>query len=188
MWNPYAQGGWTNTANPNAGSSGRSVPQPSIFGALPYPTPISSPTFLTFRFSSCSPTLLDSTVTGPKSRTFFRVKTDSPTPVVIIEWLKHPIVEIRNILSKRQTSHWLALSADKSYRTMSALGKTFVWAPDGKYICLYSAGLGAPQIYARVFREDGEVTLELTQEAVQIGLLELCVTAALLLQSGRNID
>ncbi|KAJ7603935.1 hypothetical protein B0H17DRAFT_1222336 [Mycena rosella] len=71
---------------------------------------------------------------------------------------------------------------------MSALGKTFVWAPDGKYICLYSAGLGVPQIYARVFREDGEVALELTQEAVQIGLLELCVTAALLLQSGRDID
>ncbi|KAJ7655959.1 hypothetical protein B0H17DRAFT_956207, partial [Mycena rosella] len=172
----------------------------SIFGALPYPTPISSPTFLTFRFTSCSPTLLDSTVTGPKSRTFFRVKTDSPTvgfsvihhfanqPVVIIGWSKDPIVKIRNILSKRQTSHWLALSAEKSYRTMSALGKTFVWAPDGKYICLYSAGLGAPQIYARVFREDGEVALELTQEGVQIGLLELCVTAALLLQSGRDID
>ncbi|KAJ7687995.1 hypothetical protein B0H17DRAFT_1203198 [Mycena rosella] len=53
---------------------------------------------------------------------------------------------------------------------------------------LYSAGLGAPQIYARVFREDEEVALELTQEAVQIGLLELCVTAALLLQSGRDID
>lgn len=90
---------------------------------------------------------------------------------------------------------------------MNALGKTFVWAPDGKYICvrvpmnpcfvcpftpssiqLYSSGLGAPQIYARICREEGAVELELTAEAIQIGLLEVCVAAALLLQSGRKID
>ncbi|KAJ7467532.1 hypothetical protein FB451DRAFT_1340446 [Mycena latifolia] len=200
MFNPYAQGGWANTANPNASSSGRTVPQPSIFGALPYPTPVTPPTFMSFRFTSFSPTILDSTVTGPQSRTYFRVKTDSPTvgftiihtaadqPMVIIEWSKHPIIEIRDIVPKSRTSHWLALSPDKSYRKMAAKGKTFVWAPDGKYICLYSAGLGAPQTYARVHREDGEVVLELTQEAIQIGLLEICVAAALLLQSGRNID
>ncbi|KAJ7089566.1 hypothetical protein C8R44DRAFT_648678 [Mycena epipterygia] len=200
MFNPYAQGGWTNTANPNAGHPGNTVPQPSIFGALPYPTPVSSPTFIPFRFTSFSPSLLDSTVIGPHSRTYFRVKTDVPTvgftviqdaanrPVIIIEWLKHPIIEIRDIMSKRQTSHWLALSPDKSYRKMNALGKTFVWAPDGKYICLYSSGLGAPQIYARVCREEGAVELELTAEAIQIGLLEICVAAALVLQSGRNID
>ncbi|KAJ6579975.1 hypothetical protein DFH09DRAFT_979293, partial [Mycena vulgaris] len=200
MFNPYAQGGWSNAANPNAGSSGRGVPQPSIFGALPYPTPVSAPTFISFRFTSFSLTILDSAVTGPKSRTYFRVKTDSPTvgftvihnsanqPMVIIEWLKHPIIEIRDVLSKRQTSRWLALSADKSHRTMSAGGKIFVWAPDGQYICLFSAGLGAPQIYARVYRDEGEVALELTTEAIQIGLLEVCVAAALLLQSGRNID
>jgi hypothetical protein len=53
---------------------------------------------------------------------------------------------------------------------------------------LYSAGLGAPQIYARVAREEGAVALELTSEAIQIGLLEVAVAAALLLQCGRNID
>ncbi|KAJ6570845.1 hypothetical protein DFH09DRAFT_916822 [Mycena vulgaris] len=199
MFNPYAQGGWTNAGNSNASSS-RGVPQPSIFGALPYPTPVSAPTYMSFRFTSFSPTILDSAVTGPKSRTYFRVKTDSPTvgftvahnsanqPMIIIEWLKHPVIEIRDILSKRQTSHWMALSPDKRYRTMTACGKTFVWAPDGQYICLYSSGLGAPQIYARVYRDEGEVALDLTTEAIRIGLLEVCVAAALLLQSGRNID
>jgi hypothetical protein len=53
---------------------------------------------------------------------------------------------------------------------------------------LYSAGLGTPQIYARVTREEGAVALEITAEAIQIGLLEVCVAAALLLQCGRRID
>lgn len=91
---------------------------------------------------------------------------------------------------------------------MPAKGKTFVWAPDGQYICvripshpwteyfrltrgcfqMYSSGLGAPQIYSRVSREEGAVKLELTTEAIQLGLLEVCVAAAILLQCGRNID
>jgi hypothetical protein len=165
MFNPFAQGGWTNAANPNAGSSGNNIPQPSLFGALPYPTRNAAPNFMSFRFTSFSPTIMDSTVTGSNSRTYFRVKTDVPTvgftvihnsanqPTIIIEWLKHPVIEIRDALSKRQTSQWLALSADQrcvvasftscnipirvfSYRKMTAVGKTFVWVPDGKYICV----------------------------------------------------
>ncbi|KAJ7137509.1 hypothetical protein C8R43DRAFT_1202685 [Mycena crocata] len=203
--NPYAQGGWANTANPNAGTSG-TVPQPSILGALPYPSRVrdsSSETFLSFRFTSFRPNILNSSVVGPQNRTYFRVQTDVPTvgftiihnsanqPMIIIEWLKHPVIEIREIVSKRQTSQWLALSPDKRrafYRTMTAKGKTCVWAPDGKYICLYAVGLGAPQTYARVFHDEDEVALEISAEAIQIGLLEVCVAAALLLQSGRKID
>ncbi|KAJ6508126.1 hypothetical protein C8R45DRAFT_1089334 [Mycena sanguinolenta] len=71
---------------------------------------------------------------------------------------------------------------------MTAKGKTFVWAPDGESVCLYSPGLGAPQTYARVTREEGAVALDITAEAIQIGLLDVCVAAALLLQCGRNID
>ncbi|KAJ7189196.1 hypothetical protein C8R46DRAFT_1056791 [Mycena filopes] len=196
MFNPFTNG-W-NAAHP--GSSGNTVPQPSIFGALPYPTRSMTTMFMSFLFTSFTPTILNSTVVGPKSKTYFRITTDTPTvgftvihnsanqPMIIIEWLKHPVIEIRDIVSKRQTADWLPLSADKSYRTMTALGKTFVWAPDGRYICLYSAGLGSPQIYARVIREDGEVALELTSEAIQIGLLEICIAAALLLQCERKID
>ncbi|KAJ7463959.1 hypothetical protein FB451DRAFT_1492001 [Mycena latifolia] len=202
MFNPYAQGGWKNSANPNAGSSRGTVQQPSIFGALPYPSgsAVASPTFMSFRFTSFTPTILNSVVTGPQARTYFRIATDSPTvgftvihnlandPMVIIEWARHPIIEIRDIVSKRQTSQWLTLSPDKTYRTMSANGKPFFWASDGNYICLYAPGLGAPQLHARIFREGNEVVLEITSEAIQIGLLEISVAAALLLKSGRNID
>ncbi|KAJ7669131.1 hypothetical protein B0H17DRAFT_1209689 [Mycena rosella] len=185
MFNPYAQGGWANAANPNAASS--------ISAA-------SSPTFMAFRFA-LNPTILDSAVTGPQSRTYFRVGTDSPTvgftvvhnlanqPMIIIEWARHPIIEIRDIVSKRQISHWLPLSADKSYRTMTANGKAFFWGlTDSTSACLYSSGVGAPQTHARVFRDRAEVVLEITAEAVQIGLLEICVAVALLLKCGRNID
>ncbi|KAK7057891.1 hypothetical protein R3P38DRAFT_2497574 [Favolaschia claudopus] len=220
MFNPYAQSGWANAANPNAGSSG-TVPQPSIFGALPYASPRNPPpTFVPFRITSSSPSptttsssssssnttpeILDSTVTGPPhhSRTYFRVRTDAPTvgftvihnsatkePVGVIEWRKHPVIEIRNILPKQPTGKWLELSADRTYRTMTARGKTFVWAPDGNYICLYAPGLNAPETYARVSREEsGSILLELTPEAIQLGLLEVAVAAALLLQCGRKVD
>ncbi|KAJ7475008.1 hypothetical protein FB451DRAFT_1465405 [Mycena latifolia] len=203
MFNPYAQGGWKNTANPNAGSSRGTVQQPSILGALPYPSgfgvAMSCPTFMPFRFTSFSPTILNSVVTGPQSRTYFRITTDSPTvgftvihnlanePMVIIEWARHLVIEIQDIVSKRPTSEWLALSPDKTYRTMSPNGKPF-WASDGNYICLYAPGLGAPQLHARVFRDGNEVTLEITAETIQIGLLEICIAAALLFKSGRNID
>lgn len=53
---------------------------------------------------------------------------------------------------------------------------------------MLSSGLGAPQTYARISRQEASVTLELTTEAIQIGLLEVCIAATLLLQCGRNID
>jgi hypothetical protein len=53
---------------------------------------------------------------------------------------------------------------------------------------LYAPGHGVPQTYARLTREDGAVALEITAEAIRIGLLPVCVTAAFLLQSGRKID
>ncbi|KAJ6592353.1 hypothetical protein B0H19DRAFT_975176, partial [Mycena capillaripes] len=67
-------------------------------------------------------------------------------------------------------------------------GRTFIWAPEGKFICLYSVCLRAPQIYARVSKEDGIVALELTSEAIQLGIIEECVASAFLLQCGRTID
>ena len=55
-------------------------------------------------------------------------------------------------------------------------------------IKLYAPGLGEPETYARMTREEGAVALEVTAEAIRIGLLDVCVTAAFLIQSGRNID
>ncbi|KAJ7629027.1 hypothetical protein FB45DRAFT_1029078 [Roridomyces roridus] len=200
--NPYAQGGWSNN-NSSSRISG-TVPQPSIFGALPYPNGPGQPShasrLLTFRLTRYNPTILQSTVVDPNMRPCFSVRTDNPTPGftvihnaanqprAIIEWARHPVVEIRDAVPKNSAAQWLALSSDKSYRTMKALNKTFVWAKDDADICLYSAGLGEPEMYARMSREDDEVVLDLTAVAVQIGLLEVCITAAVLLQSGRKID
>ncbi|KAJ7659449.1 hypothetical protein B0H17DRAFT_954765 [Mycena rosella] len=202
MFNPYAQGGWRNPANPNALGSSGNFPQPSIVGALPFPPrlPGPAPTLLSFSFASFNPSILNCTVTGPQSRVYFRIVTDSPTvgftvflnaanqPVVIIEWLENPVLEIRGLLSKRPTSEWLSLSRNRSHRKMEARGKVFVWVPGGDHIFLYSAGLGEPQLYAQVSRGENSVTMQVTAEAIQLGLLEVCVAATFLLQSGRNID
>ncbi|KAJ6537955.1 hypothetical protein B0H19DRAFT_1038279 [Mycena capillaripes] len=201
MFNPYALGGWPTTANSNIFPITNTVPQPSIFGALPFPSTENPPSmFISFRFTSFSPTIFNSTVLGPHARTHFTIDTDiqapgftiitdpNNEPIAIIEWSKRPVVEIRGIISKQQTSQFLTLSSEKRYRTMTVNGKTFIWAPDGESICLYAPGLGEPEIYARVTREEGEVALDVTAEAIRIGLLDVSVTAAFLIQSGRNID
>ncbi|KAF7337413.1 hypothetical protein MSAN_02267700 [Mycena sanguinolenta] len=200
MFNPYGMGDWPTTPHANTTFPANTTPQPSIFGALPYPTQNSLSMFISFRFTSFSPTILNSTVVGPQARTYFRISTDVPKPgftvfsdaknepVVIIEWLTPPVLEIRDTVSKQKSTQWLPLSAEKRYRTMTAKGTTYVWAPDGESLCLYASGLGAPQICARVTREDGAVLLEVTAEIIRIGLLDVCVAAAFLLQCGRTID
>ncbi|KAF7330041.1 hypothetical protein MKEN_00268200 [Mycena kentingensis (nom. inval.)] len=205
MFNPYAHGNWPNSNNPNASRPSGTVPQPSIFGALPYPTPTGgpAPSWMNFRFSGAGP--LNCTVTGPHggtTRTYFTVRTEkhgnapgftvvtdhTNQAVVAIEWGQHAVIEVRNIVSKRPTGQWLALAPGQKARQMSARGKSFIWTPDEDDISLYSVGLGSPQIYARIFRADKEIILQMTTEAIQIGLLEVCVASALLLQCGRNID
>ncbi|KAJ7741923.1 hypothetical protein DFH07DRAFT_980920 [Mycena maculata] len=198
--NPYAQGGWSNAYNPNAVNSQPSGTSP-LYGALPYPTPSSTaPTFLTFIFTPLDGTILNSLVMGPQSKTYFRINTDSissgfsiiqnPTleSVALIEWRSHPIVEIRNIVSKRSTSQLLALSSDNTHRVMELRGKKFRWTPSEGYIRLYSTGVPNPQLFGRISQGQNGVVLEVTTEAVHIGLLEVCITSALLLMSGRNID
>lgn len=124
MFNPYAQAGWYNPANPNSVAN-TNAPRPSIFGALPYSGAATQPTVVAFKFTSFNPNIMNCTVVGPQSKTYFRVTTDSPNPgftivhnsrgepMTVVEWLHHPTVEIRNILSKWTTSQWLGLSRDR---------------------------------------------------------------------------
>lgn len=44
------------------------------------------------------------------------------------------------------------------------------------------------QQVAKIQRQTGTVVLDLTTEAVQAGLLEMAITATVILQSGRNVD
>ncbi|KAJ7863889.1 hypothetical protein B0H13DRAFT_1899413 [Mycena leptocephala] len=53
-------------------------------------------------------------------------------------------------------------------------------------ITVYAAGLDQPQFYAQVSHEDDPLILELTAEAIQLGLLELCIAATFLLQCGKK--
>lgn len=125
--NPYAQGGWKAPARNAPAPLGNFPPQPSIFGALPFSTPVPAPTMLSFTFTSFNPNILNSTVTGPQSRVYFQLTTDTPTvgftvvfdaagqPVAVIEWLDQPVVEIRGILAKRAASQWLSLAQNRRF-------------------------------------------------------------------------
>ncbi|KAJ7117172.1 hypothetical protein C8R44DRAFT_627037 [Mycena epipterygia] len=186
--------------NYNADSTAGSFGNTFSPATLSHPPPAPPPAFVTFQFTSFNPTLLDSTVLGPSSQFYFHVSTASRPlrytavrdstneAITVIEWLKHPVIEIRDALTKQAVSQWLVLSSDKSYRTMNFDGRSFVWSPEGNYVCLYSTGLEAPRIYARIFRDANALALDLTAEAINMGMLDVCVAAALVLQSGRNID
>ncbi|KIK54834.1 hypothetical protein GYMLUDRAFT_176576 [Collybiopsis luxurians FD-317 M1] len=192
--NPYAQAGW-------AGSNG-SAPLPSIYGALPFSSPSSGPSIYQFQFVSFSPDILNCTVLGPQSKPYFRLVDNAPShnftllqdrdgkSLAVVEWRQSPgaVVEIRDIIRKQLVSSWLPLSADRKYRYMNALNRTFVWVPQNGNVGLYTYGTTTPELYARFVRAEGGVTLEITSTAIQIGLLESCVMAVALLQSGRFID
>ncbi|KAJ7457663.1 hypothetical protein B0H11DRAFT_1925092 [Mycena galericulata] len=201
--NPFLQG-WL---NPSANPTNQNTPWgsiPSVFGVLPYPTPPAPtptvPSLTTFTFSSPSGSILNSVVTGPQSQRFFRVTTDSTTAgfsvvqntrresIAMIEWRKHPVVEIIGTLSKRNSAQWLTLSPDKAYRLMTVQGRNFRWMPDDRYICLYSATTANPQFFGRISQNQEGTTIEVTTEALQLGLLEVFVVSTLLLMCGRNID
>ncbi|KAJ6490195.1 hypothetical protein DFH09DRAFT_1454514 [Mycena vulgaris] len=193
--NPFSQG-WLNS--PNAAHGGQI---PSVYGALPYASPPNStPNVIKFTFSSSTGTILNSVITGPQARTYFRVTTDSTTSgfsvvenarlesIAMIEWRRHPVVEIYGIVSKRDSAQWLPLAPDRTHRLMNVRGRNFRWMPHDHYIGLYSTSPVNPQFFGRILQSQEGTTFEVTAEGLQIGLLEIFVVAALLLMCGRNID
>ncbi|KAJ7048516.1 hypothetical protein C8F01DRAFT_1004534 [Mycena amicta] len=199
-FNPYAQQGWNTPAGPSS-SGGR----PSIYGALPFPTPgppSTLPTFFSFRFTSFAPTILNCTVIGPQSRPYFRVLTDAPVQgvtafqnasgatIALVQWHRHPEVEIRGVVPRQRSSAMLALSQDQSARVMTVNATTqsaMTFMPRENFIWIYS-NAPEPELLGRISRGKTSVTLELTGEAIHLGLLESAVVATFLLQCGRNID
>ncbi|KIY49472.1 hypothetical protein FISHEDRAFT_41131 [Fistulina hepatica ATCC 64428] len=205
--NPYAAGGWPNPGNPNSINnvpwSPSAPPQPSVYGALPLSVPPRTVVFQSFTFTSFSPDILNCSVLGPQARPYFRVITDTPTPgftliyhynrgpaVTVTQWSPHAVVEVRDIVKKQRASQWLALAPDGRSRMMEVRGRRYVWMPQADLICLYTATMGStpPTLMGRISRGNRTVTLELTSDAIQIGLLEASVLATTLLLSGRIID
>ncbi|KAG1823426.1 uncharacterized protein BJ212DRAFT_1262867 [Suillus subaureus] len=193
--NPFAaQDGW------NAGNGqstwNTSVPPPSIFGALPYPSvPSILPGAITLKFTSLSPTILNCKVIGPRNETYFRVVTDGGHTVLkdaqgsniaLLEWRDRPTVEARSLVAKQPMGQWLRLSTDRSHRFMVHNGVGYSWRPHDRFLQLSIPG--SYDVLARVSKTYDVVILEMTPYAIQLGLLELGVLATILLQCGKSID
>jgi hypothetical protein len=128
--NPYEGWSKTNSGHSNYSSGSASGgPPPSIFGALPYPTPPNTrfaPNLTTLYLTSLSPSVLNCAVIGPHSRLHYSISTDSNMPgytvvknadrksVALIEWTKQPRVEIRGAVPKQETKGWLKISRDQT--------------------------------------------------------------------------
>ncbi|KAF9453484.1 hypothetical protein P691DRAFT_658466 [Macrolepiota fuliginosa MF-IS2] len=204
--NPYAQGGWYNPANPQTINTERSAnthaAQPSILGALPYPFPSTGgPQHLTFHFTYSTTSILNCSVYGPASKKYIEVSTDmnqrphvtvfrkyDGSVLATIEWQQRPLVEISGVLGRQYVAQWLPLSPNQSCRVMDARGIKYVWTPVGDAIHLHPYNMPPTQQIIKVHRQAGTVTLDMTTEAVQAGLLETALVATVALQSGRNID
>lgn len=153
-----------------------------------------------FFFTSYNPNIFNCTIVGPKAQPAYQIVTDNNMPgytvlknaqgqnVSLIEWQTHPAIEIRGMVSKQHIKNWLRLSQTRDSRAMEVRGMKYMWVPRDKTINLYAATTGSPTFMARINRANGAIVLEMTADAMQLGLLESAITAALLLQCGRNID
>ncbi|KAK2461181.1 hypothetical protein APHAL10511_006708 [Amanita phalloides] len=71
---------------------------------------------------------------------------------------------------------------------MDVRGIHYIWAPRDKDIELIAKGPSNTMLLARIIRGTGVITLEVSPDAIQLGILDSVVTATFLLQSGRNVD
>ncbi|KAJ6570815.1 hypothetical protein DFH09DRAFT_1462726, partial [Mycena vulgaris] len=171
----------------------------SVFGALPYPTP-RAPSLTAYYLTALNPGVLNCAVVDRHARAHYAVSTDSKMPgytvvkraadrksIALVEWQKHPRVEIRGAVAKQETKDWLRISRDQMFRTMTLRGNQYIWAPENQYINLTSCS-SSPKFLGRISRGDDSVIIELTPEALQLDLLDTTVVVAILLQCGHNID
>ncbi|KAJ7119942.1 hypothetical protein C8R43DRAFT_1077027 [Mycena crocata] len=173
----------------------------------------SNSSLTTFYLTSLNPSVLNCVVLGPApgpqnqhhphspaaSKLYYAITTDNTMPgytvfknaarksIGLIEWQRHPRVEVRGAVPKQETRGWLKVSRDQTYRTMTIRGFKYTWAPDGQYINLCSSG-PSPQFLGRISRGEDSVAIELTPDAIQLELLDTAVVVAVLLQCGHNID
>ncbi|KAI0696839.1 hypothetical protein BC835DRAFT_1271447 [Cytidiella melzeri] len=195
--NPYTQGGWAQQGSATA---------PSVFGALPT-LPMSTsmprsmqPDSFTFQFTNFNATILNCSVLGPQSRVAYRVVTEPTTPsctlwkdnesrvIAMVQWQPNAMLEIRGVTPRQRAREWLKLAPDQSTRLMEIRGVHYAWAPIDGFICLYRTQTSAPKVLARIARAPTTVLLEVTQEAVQLSLLEPCLVATVLFVCGHNIE
>jgi len=71
---------------------------------------------------------------------------------------------------------------------MTIGGVQYGWSPFDGFICLYKVQSTAPRVLARIARLQNSVILDMTPEAMQLGLLEPAVVATVIFTCGHNID
>ncbi|TFK21142.1 hypothetical protein FA15DRAFT_95264 [Coprinopsis marcescibilis] len=163
---------------------------------------------MSFQFMSAMKTILNSTVMGANGKKYFTIATHAVGNTIIIndqagngtgeaagtiEWQQRPYVALLDMVARQAASQWLTLSADKRYRTMMVRGQQYSWVPSAGMICLYTAGNNPSEFVARISKgrdaaSGAMLSLDVTTKAVQGGLLDACILAALLFNSGRNFD
>ncbi|KAJ7104400.1 hypothetical protein B0H15DRAFT_766916 [Mycena belliarum] len=123
--------------NPFDWSSHPSSSAPSVFGALPYPSPTRAthaPQLTAFYLTALNPTVLNCAVVDARARVHYAVSTDGAMPgytvvkrardqksVALVEWQAHPRVEVRGAVAKQETRDWLRLSSDQT------CASSFLW-------------------------------------------------------------
>ncbi|KAJ7806457.1 hypothetical protein B0H13DRAFT_1669785, partial [Mycena leptocephala] len=122
-------------------------------------------------------------------RTLFR--TNEGRNVAVVGWGGEGSTSYQ-IFSFRQVHMWIDFDVFHSCRLMYAFGNTYVWAPQGDFVCMYdwvpSAVGDFPDLLARIEKQGRTVTLEIMSEAVNRGLLEMAVVASFVFQSGGRIN
>ncbi|KAJ2924647.1 hypothetical protein H1R20_g12458, partial [Candolleomyces eurysporus] len=175
--------------------------QTSVFGVLP---PVSrshtsNPPVFTFNYVTLSPDVLNCTITGPDAVPYLHVTTvdggyrtvfskSNSGGLARIDWAGHASVDIPNCMGKQFIGQWL-VPAGGGRRIMTVRGSRFMWASGDN--CIYLDRDGAPPSnhpLARIYHVREAITLELTIEAVQLGLLEAAIVATVVFRSNRNFD
>ncbi|KAG2008267.1 hypothetical protein CC2G_013715 [Coprinopsis cinerea AmutBmut pab1-1] len=105
---------------------------------------------MSFRFVSPARTILNSTLMGADGKKYFTIATHAIGNTVVvneqaggngeaggsIEWQRYPIVSLMDIVARQTAKQWLALSADKRYRSMTLRGQQYSWVPSTGMICV----------------------------------------------------
>ncbi|KAF8907739.1 hypothetical protein CPB85DRAFT_1524911 [Mucidula mucida] len=196
-FNPYTQGGWSNPDDQNSINnvpwSPSSPPQPCIYGALPFASESSPETMHKFGFEY-ETSIMNSTVFGPTNkRPFFRVANNLPkegcttltnaegTDFAVIDWGTEENGGVMDAVERRSEPTGYARFWEMVF--MDCEGQMYLSN-------LATHGSKHPCVYAKIYRDEKlkAVILEVATQAIQLGLLEICIVATVLLQSGNNID
>ncbi|KAK7462826.1 hypothetical protein VKT23_007403 [Stygiomarasmius scandens] len=156
---------------------------------------------VTFSFTSFSPDLNNCVVMGPHQQPYMYITTDLRWPtytifqdvqgeiIAFIEWQDHPLVEIRDVVSKCRVADWLSLAADRKSRIMFCGGSSYTWSPKNMCFDLYSSEESSePKFLARLSKGKSTMFLDIAGETLNLGLLDATIVATFLLQCNAKID